>query len=289
MQTSTLRFSALCAAFGAVALVTVGCGGHNAASTSGTATAATGAPSPSDSGTNALSSAEQAAGWRLLFDGKTTTGWRGFGKTSFPEKGWRAEDGILKHEKNEPGYHAGDIITDEEFGNFELVLDFRVTPRGNSGIKYLVDEKVAKSGAAVAFEYQILDDDLHPDATKGKDGDRKCGGLYDLIAPPSDKVLHPVGQWNQARLVVNGNHVEHWLNGKQTIAYERGSDDLKRRIAESKYKDVAGFGEASKGAHPFAGPQRRDRLPQHQGPDDQFGTLRGGRRFFSEPAAAPGV
>ena len=195
---------------------------------------------------NVLTPEEQAAGWRLLFDGKSTAGWRGWKKPGFPEKGWHVEDGVLKHDKNDPGYRAGDIITDEEFDNFELSLDFRVTPRGNSGIKYLVDE-IQTTKSAVAFEFQILDDDLHPDATKGKDGNRRCGGLYDLIAPPADKELHPVGQWNTARLVVDGNHIEHWLNGKKTVAYVRGSAELKALIAESKFKDQPGFGENSKG------------------------------------------
>jgi hypothetical protein len=228
------------------ALFVVGCGAHNG---TGPAAATSASPVTVDAGgpTNVLTAAETAAGWRLLFDGKTTAGWRGFKKPTFPEKGWRAEDGILKHEKNEEGFHAGDIVTDEQFDNFELTMDFKVTPRGNSGLKYLVSEEMGKPGTAVGFEYQILDDDLHPDAKKGKDGNRRCGGLYDLIAPPADKVLHPVGQWNQARLVVDGNNIEHWLNGKKTVSYVRGSAELKALIAESKFKDIPGFGENAKG------------------------------------------
>ncbi len=219
----------------------------------GCATTKTGAPGPTAAAdasapANVLTAEEQAAGWQLLFDGQTTKGWRGFKKPTFPEKGWHAEGGTLKHEKNEPGFKAGDIITEEKFDNFELVLDFKLVPRGNSGIKYLVDEDLVKtSNSASSFEFQILDDDLHPDATKGKDGNRRCGGLYDLIAPPTDKTVFPIGQWNQARLVVNGNNIEHWLNGKKTISFVRNSPEMKTLIAESKFKEIAGFGESSAG------------------------------------------
>jgi Domain of Unknown Function (DUF1080) len=219
----------------------------------GCATNQAAGPGPGASATaaaepNTLTAEEKAAGWQLLFDGKTTTGWHGYQKTTFPEKGWKVENGTLAHEKNEEGFRAGDILTDEEFDNFEVVLDFKVTPRGNSGLKYLVDENLAPTSKnAIGFEFQILDDDLHPDSNKGKDGNRKCGGLYDLIAPPKDKALNPVGQWNTARVIVDGNHIEHWLNGKQTVSYERGSPAFKALVAESKFKDTKGFGENSKG------------------------------------------
>lgn len=195
---------------------------------------------------NTLTAAEQAAGWRLLFDGTSTKGWRGYKKPAFPEKGWHVENGILKHEKNEEGFRAGDILTDEQFSNFELVMDFKLVPRGNSGIKYLVNENLETKQAA-SFEFQILDEALHPDATKGKDGNRRLGGLYDLIAPPADKVTKPIGEWNQARIIVDGNKVEHYLNGKLTVSYERGSAPLKALIAESKFKDIKGFGESTQG------------------------------------------
>jgi hypothetical protein len=210
------------------------------------ASASASAATASDPSANTLTPAEQAQGWRLLFDGTSTKGWRGYKKPAFPEKGWHVESGILKHEKNEEGFHAGDILTDEEFDNFELTLDFKLVPRGNSGIKYLVNEALETKQAS-SFEFQILDDALHPDATKGKDGNRRLGGLYDLIAPPADKVTHPIGEWNQARVLVDGNHVEHWLNGKMTVTYERNSPELKALIAESKFKDIKGFGEAGKG------------------------------------------
>ena len=201
---------------------------------------------------NGLTAEETAQGWMLLFDGKSTNGWREFGKETFPAKGWKVENEILVHEKNEEDFRAGDIITVDQYDNFELKVDFRLTPRGNSGIKYLVVEDrvgttVGKAQSAVSFEFQILDDDLHPDAKKGKDGNRTVGSLYDLIPAAADKVVKPIGQWNQAHLIVDGNRIEHWLNGKKVVAYERGSADLRTRIAQSKFKDVKGFGENAKG------------------------------------------
>ncbi len=221
----------------------LGCASHKAGGPGTPAVAAV-----DSSNANQLTDAEKAAGWQLLFDGVSTKGWRGYKKPTFPERGWHAVDGTLKHDKNEPGYKPGDIITEEQFDNFELVLEFKLTPRGNSGIKYLVDEAlVPTSNSAHAFEFQILDDDLHPDATKGKDGNRKCGGLYDLIAPPADKSVRPIGEWNQARLLVDGPNTEHWLNGKKTVSYVRSSAEMKSLIGASKFKEIAGFGEGNKG------------------------------------------
>jgi hypothetical protein len=196
---------------------------------------------------NQLSAKEKAAGWRLLFDGKSTKGWRVFKGVKFPDKGWLVKDGILEHEKSDK-FNIGDLVTEEEFDNFELTLEFRLPGGGNSGIKYLVDESIVKEGNhGVAFEFQLLDDAKHPDAKKGKDGNRTCGSLYDLIPAAKDKLVKPIGEWNEAHLVVNGNHIEHWLNGKKVLEYERSSDALKALIAESKYKTIAGFGEAKKG------------------------------------------
>jgi hypothetical protein len=194
---------------------------------------------------NVLSSKEKAAGWKLLFDGKTTKGWRSFKSAPFPAEHWVAKDGALECVG---GKKVTDIVTEEEFDNFEFAWDWRITERGNSGVKYLVDEAMSPKGNdGIGFEYQLLDDDKHPDAKKGKDGDRTAGSLYDLIPASKDKVLHPVGEWNESRLLVDGNHVEHWLNGVKVLSYERGSPDMKTRIAESKYKDIKGFGEGHKG------------------------------------------
>jgi hypothetical protein len=217
------------------------------------AAAAPAGPVADGGGPPRLSKEEKAAGWQLLFDGKTTKGWRRFKGDKFPARGWLVKDGILVHEKNEPGFKAGDIVTTEEFESFELKLEARLTPRGNSGVKYLVNEALvtgekAEKADGLGFEFQILDDDLHPDAKKGKNGNRTMGSLYDLIPPSAaDKVVRPIGQWNEVRLVVNGNNVEHWLNGKKVLSYVRGSAELKALIAESKYKDKAGFGENARG------------------------------------------
>ena len=198
---------------------------------------------------NTLTAEEKAAGWKLLFDGKTTDGWRGFRRDKFPEHGWAIENGAIKNlaGKGEQSQNGGDIITVGQYENFEFQLEWRLSPGGNSGIKYLVAEEMVKSGhSGLGFEMQILDDDQHPDAKKGIAGNRTAGALYDLIAP-QNKVLRPVGQWNQVRLIVKGNHIEHWLNGVKVVAYERGSEKLKTLIAGSKYKDIPGFGEVRKG------------------------------------------
>src|SRR5215510_1719232 len=198
---------------------------------------------------NTLTTAEKAAGWKLLFDGKTTNGWRGFRWEKFPEEGWAIEDGAIKHVagNGEQSQNGGDIITVEQYDNFELQLEWRISPGGNSGINYLIAEEMVKSGySGLGFEMQVLDDDRHPDAKMGKNGNRTAGALYDLIAP-KNKVLHPVGEWNQVRLIVQGNHVEHWLNGAKVVEYELGSPQLKALIAESKYTNIQGFVEVRKG------------------------------------------
>ena len=198
---------------------------------------------------NTLTSAEKAAGWKLLFDGKTWNGWRGFRREKVPVEGWMIEDGAIKHlaGQGEQSQQGGDIITVGQYDNFELQIEWRISPGANSGIKYLVAEEMVKSGySGIGFEMQVLDDDRHPDAKMGKGGNRTAGALYDLIAP-ENKVLQPVGEWNQVRLIIRGNLVEHWLNGTKVVEYELGSPQLKSLIAESKYKNVAGFGDVRKG------------------------------------------
>ncbi len=194
---------------------------------------------------NALSPAEKKAGWRLLFDGKSTAGWRGFKQAEFPNSGWVVKDGALYRPAGKGG---GDIVTVDQFDNYELVFEWKITKGGNSGVKYLIDEAMVKSGhSGVGFEYQVLDDEAHPDAKKGIEGTHTVGALYDLIPPAKDKVTRAIGQWNESRVVVEGNHIEQWLNGKKVVEFERGSDDLKARIAKSKFAKTAGFGEVSKG------------------------------------------
>jgi hypothetical protein len=183
---------------------------------------------------NTLTSEEKAAGWQLLFDGKTTDGWVAIGKTAFPEKGWSVVDGILDHAHEGGG---GDIVTTKDYDSFELTWDWKIEEAGNSGVKY----NLPNPAKNVGFEYQLLDDDKNED---GQRGGRlhQTGSLYDLIEPPADKKVMPVGEWNSSRLLVNGTHVEQWLNGEKTVEFEIGSPDLLERVAKSKYKKVTGFG-----------------------------------------------
>lgn len=183
---------------------------------------------------NTLTEQEKSDGWRLLFDGKSTKGWVAIGKSEFPQKGWSIRDGLLEHQK---GGGGGDIVTTEKFENFELTWEWKIGQVGNSGVKYNLVDPVRNLG----FEYQLLDDAKHPDGIKGGTL-HQTGALYDLLSPAPDKKVSPVGQWNQSRLVVDGDRVEHWLNGAQTVRFEIGSPDLQQAIARSKYKATPQFG-----------------------------------------------
>jgi hypothetical protein len=202
---------------------------------------------------NRLTPQEEAAGWRLLWDGKTSEGWRSAKSETFPAKGWEAKDGVLTVlASGGPGSAPGDIITRERYVDFELMADFKITKGANSGIKYFVQANLdpingagekAAVGSAIGLEFQILDDARHPDAKAGRDGNRTIGSLYDLIPAAAAKKPNPIGEWNTARILVNGRHVEHWLNGVKLLEYERGSEAFRRLVAESKYKNIPGFGE----------------------------------------------
>jgi hypothetical protein len=176
---------------------------------------------------------------RPLFDGKTTHGWRAFGNAAFPSKAWVAEDGWLHC----LGKAGGDIISDAEFNDFELQWEWKQAPGGNSGVKYFVTES---RKAPLGHEYQMIDDEREPDA-KLAQGKRVTAAFYDVLAPTSKPPTKPQGEVNQSRIVVRGNHVEHWLNGKKVLEYECGSDALKTALAESKFKTTPGFGEKIKG------------------------------------------
>jgi hypothetical protein len=184
---------------------------------------------------NTLTAEEKAAGWKLLFDGKTSAGWVAIGKNAFPENGWSIVDGALVLAK---AAKAGDIVTAENYENFELVWEWKIGAAGNSGLKY----NLPNPAKNVGFEYQMIDDEGHPDGAKGGRS-HQTAGLYDLIEPSADKKTNPIGEWNGSRLVVRGNHVEHWLNGAKTVEFEIGSDALKEAIAKSKYKKIEKFGE----------------------------------------------
>jgi hypothetical protein len=196
---------------------------------------------------NALDAREQALGWRLLWDGATTLGWRGAHRDGFPQAGWSIQDGVLNVEESGGGEaaHGGDIVTQAEYSAFELQLDFRLSEGANSGIKYFVTEGYdAGGGSAIGLEYQLLDDERHPDAEMGQDGNRKLGSLYDLVpAAKEARFVKPPGEWNHARLVVHPDgRVEHWLNHRKVLEYVKGSEEFLARVARSKYRDWEGFG-----------------------------------------------
>ena len=198
---------------------------------------------------NTLSALEKKNGWVLLFDGKSTDGWRGAYKDDFPEQGWKIEGGelvVIKSDGRE-SRNGGDIITKEQYDNYELTLEAKLTPGANSGVKYFVTERLPKSpGSAIGLEFQLLDDDLHPDAKLGKNGNRTVGSLYDLI-PAQAKKAKSIGEWNHVRIVSKNKHIEHWLNGSKVVEYDRVSPAFRALVAESKYKNYEGFGEAVKG------------------------------------------
>jgi hypothetical protein len=199
---------------------------------------------------NTLTEAERAEGWRLLWDGRTSRGWRSAKGTAFPDHGWEMKDGVLSvgETGGAESRAGGDIVTVETFPAFDLKLDFRLTPGANSGVKYYVDTDLNKAeGSAIGLEYQLLDDARHPDAKEGRGGNRTLASLYDLIPAAAGKKAKPIGEWNEARILSNGRHVEHWLNGEKVLEYERGSAEFRRLVAESKYKVWPAFGEKPSG------------------------------------------
>lgn len=194
---------------------------------------------------NALTDQERREGWRLLFDGRGTQGWRAAYGDSFPAKGWTIEDGALVSSDKGGG---GDIVTAEAFGDFDLRFEWRLSEGGNSGLKYFVEERRPKpEGPTIGCEYQIIDDAKYDDPTHGKlTQAQTTASLYDLI-PAKDKTVNPPGEWNESRIVVRGRHVEHWLNGRKVVEYERGSEPFRAAVAASKFKNYPGFGEAAAG------------------------------------------
>ncbi|PJB12018.1 MAG: DUF1080 domain-containing protein [Flavobacteriales bacterium CG_4_9_14_3_um_filter_40_17] len=200
---------------------------------------------------NKLTIDEEKKGWKLLWDGKTTDGWRGAKLDKFPEQGWQIENGELTVLASDGAEAAagGDIVTTELYGDFELKVDFKITKGANSGIKYYVDTGLNKGeGSAIGLEYQILDDENHPDAKLGNhEGSRTVASLYDLIKANPIKPIYPIGQWNTTTIISKNNHVEHWLNGMKVLEYERKSLEFRKLVSESKYVDWPKFGEADKG------------------------------------------
>ena len=200
---------------------------------------------------NYLTPYEQQHGWKLLFDGKTSQGWRSAKGGAFPANGWKTTGGTMTIQSSEgkEAANVGDIVTNAEYKAFDLSFEFKLTPGANSGVKYFVTLAEKTDGSAIGLEYQVLDDALHPDAKLGRDGDRTLASLYDLkTADKSPRFIHPIGEWNVGRVVVYpNNHVEHYLNGAKVLEYERGSPAFRALVAESKYHVWPNFGEAPTG------------------------------------------
>jgi hypothetical protein len=193
---------------------------------------------------NTLTEEEKKAGWKLLFDGKTTEGWRGYKMDKIPP-GWKVEDGILARvAAGAGGKGAGggdDIVTVDDYDNFDLTLEWKIRTKGNSGVLFRVAEKAATSWHE-AIEMQVLDNAPWPNRSKKE----LAGAAYDMYAPSKD-VTKPVGEWNKARLLADGNHIEHWLNGEKLLEYEIGSEDWNQRTAASKFKNMATYAKAKTG------------------------------------------
>ncbi|MDN3203739.1 3-keto-disaccharide hydrolase [Algoriphagus sediminis] len=200
---------------------------------------------------NELSDYEKLMGWRLLFNGENSEGWKGAYQDSFPDFGWNVNDGILTIESSGGGEstNAGDIVTKEKFSAFDLAFEFRLTEGANSGVKYFVTLSEGNEGSAIGLEYQLLDDEKHPDAKMGRDGNRTLASLYDLItAEKQSRFVKAPGNWNKGRLIVYpDNKVEHYLNGVKVLEYERKSENYRDLVAISKYKIWEDFGEADEG------------------------------------------
>lgn len=200
---------------------------------------------------NHLTIDEKKNGWKLLWDGKTTNGWRGARLDEFPDQGWEIKDGVLTvlSSGGEESAAGGDIVTKDLYSDFELKVDFKLTEGANSGVKYYVDTDLNRGpGSSIGLEYQILDDERHPDAKLGNhDGSRTISSLYDLIQADTSKPAKPIGEWNTAHIISKDNHIEHWLNGAKVLEYERKSEDYKKLVSESKYVKWPNFGESDKG------------------------------------------
>ena len=179
---------------------------------------------------NTLTAEEKAAGWRLLFDGETTAAWRGMGRETFPDKGWDVVDGWLR---KVPDVRGGDLLSRESFTDFEFEWEWRISKGGNNGVKYFIIEK----RGSIGHEYQMLDD------MAGGRGKGSTASFYEVLAPAADKPMKPAGEINHSRIRVEGNRVEHWLNGRKVLEYELGSPEVLKGVAGSKFKGYPGFGQ----------------------------------------------
>jgi len=194
---------------------------------------------------NVLSEAEKQQGFKLLFDGNTSEGWRSANADIFPRSGWEISNGELKVLDAREGLErGGDIVTVDQFKAFDLQFEFNISEGANSGIKY----GLGNNGPSIGLEYQLLDDENHPDAKQGIAGNRTLASLYDLItAEKEEGFINKPGEWNHGRIVVHpDNRVEHWLNGRKVVEYIRGDSIFKALVSGSKYKNYENFGMADK-------------------------------------------
>jgi hypothetical protein len=198
------------------------------------ATQAFGAEGPAP---NTLTDAERAEGWRLLFDGRTTAGWRGFRRETFPATGWTVQDGCLRHL---PKGGGGDIVTVEKYDDYEFAFEWWIEAGGNGGVKYFITEE--RAGTATGHEYQTMGEASLDEVRRNRL--HATASFYDVLPVSADAAfpLRPPTSWNQSRIVVRGNSVEHWLNGTRVLAYELGSDAVKAGIARSKFRSIPDFG-----------------------------------------------
>ncbi len=197
---------------------------------------------------NALTQSEQKSGWILLFDGKTTNGWRGAYSSDFPKHGWVVKAGELQGELSagaESG-DAGDIVTLKKYRHFELVFDWKLGKGGNSGVKYFIEERQPKpQGSQAGYEYQLIDDKDYIYQGKHLPQDLKTASIYDVVAAKKPDVA--VGKWHSSRIVVKSDLIEHWLDGKQVLSVDRTSDAFKKGVLDSKFKDYQGFAKITEG------------------------------------------
>jgi len=200
-----------------------------------------------ESSRNTLTPKEAESGWEMLWDGKSSNGWRAIDQASFPGSGWVIEDGLLicLGEELPDEQRGGAIVTARKYGSFELAWEFKIQAGANSGIKYFVDEGLkASKGHGLGLEFAILDDTNFP--YEDRAAKRTCGSLYDLVkAAPG--ATRPVGAWNQGRILVRANQIEHWLNGKRVVQVEKGSPHYYDLVSKSKYKNIKGWGEVVRG------------------------------------------
>jgi hypothetical protein len=183
---------------------------------------------------NSLTDYEIADGWQLLFNGENLDGWTSVGKNNPPVMGWEIKNGVLTVKKVDDK-RGGDIITRDQYSDFDLKVEFKITKGANSGIKYLFRRYT--KGGWLGPEFQILDDENHPDAKLGRDGNRLQAGLYDMFPPTKEKKDSPVGEWNEARIVVLGSKVKHYLNGEEVLSYDRYNKEYLDTYNLSKYKE----------------------------------------------------